>query len=385
MEKVLHNLDMAIAVQYANYSAHYDKAFTLRQLRKPESALQLLSDIASSLDCNELKVSCLEQASFCCQDLKNVEEDPEKKKVYDFDSICWLQNAIEVSAVVASKAGYWSTELRPMIPTVRDLMSDPEIINTQGREIKRLKRLLKKHHRHYAAYERFLSDENVVVSAIIEECRKAGDNNEAAIVAILKTFTAEKDDDEYLEFMNIVLEEASKARSNIDTCHAKIRFQIWFELLKLRGSIDKQTKVYDTFLMTDFESDNLRPMCNVATWLKDLCGLKVANSDNDCGVNKQTLRSLADYIEASFVVIAVFKNVSGEIEPALRTAIKSLLSLPQNYRPKFVIFKEEAVELPIEWMSVNQTLLPPEIDSEEDYDMMSAWICQLLKTLLCVE
>lgn len=384
IEKVLHNFDRAIDIQYANYSAHYDKAYTLRQLRQPDHARQLLSDIASSLDCNELKISCLEQASFCCLDLEKGETDPSKKEAYKFDSICWIQNAIEVAAVVASKAGYWSTEFRPLIPTVKDLISDRNIINTQRREIKRLKRLLEKHHNKYAALERVRSDENVAVSAIIEECRKVGDNDEAAIVAILKTFTAEKDVDEYLEFMSIVLEEASKARSKKDLCHAKIRFQIWFELLKLRASTDKQTREYDLFLMTDFESENLRPMCKVATWLKDVCGLKIANSDDNCGVNKQTLRSLADYIEASFAVIAVFKNISREIEPALRTAINSLLSLPKDYRPKFLILKEEGVGLPTEWMSVNQMLLPPEFDSQ-DYGMISAWICQLLKTLLFVE
>ena len=384
MEAVLHNLHKAIELSKTNYSAKYDKAYTLRQLRQSENARQILSDLVSSLDCTELKVTCLEQASFCCQDLKNVEEDPQKKKAYDFDSICWLQSAIEVAAVVASKAGYWSTELRPILPTVRDLLSDPNIIRTHGKEIKRLRMLLKKHHKHYAALERVLSDENMNVSVVIKECQRAGNNDQAAIVAILKTFSAEKDDDEYQAFMNIVLEEASKARSKNDWCHAKIRYQIWFELLKLRESKDKQTKEYGIFLMTDFESDNLRPMHTIDTWLKDLCCLKVANSDDDCGVNKQTLHSLAKYMEASFAVIAVFKNVSGEIEPAVRTAINSLLSLPHDRKPKFIVLKEEATVLPTEWMSIKQMLLPPEIESE-DYDMMSAWICQLLKTLLCVE
>ena len=380
MEDVLHNFDKAIE-QSTNYSAKYDKAYTLRQLRKAEDARKLLSDLASSLDFNELKISCLEQVGFCCLDLADAESNPQKQEEHKYNAICWIQNAIEVAAVIASKVNYSTVELRPLIPTVRRLLSDPDMLETNKGQIKILKRILKEHHEQFPVLEGVLSDENLAINVLIEECQIAGNTDEAVFLAVLKRFTAEKDDAEYKSDMNIILEAASNALSKGDTGHATIRYQIWYQLLKLRENNGRKIKEKDMFLMTDFETENLQPMCMIASWLNDICGLKVANSDEHCVPNRQTLRSLSKHIEASFAVIAVFKHVSREIEPALEIAINSLLSLPHADKPKFVIVKEDTVALPTVWGSVEWIQLPLETDGDNN-DMVSAWISKLLKTIL---
>lgn len=133
IEEVLCLLEKAIEIDPGNKFALRDKAFTYRQLQNLEEAKDIFCRLANSLEVCELKITCYEQAGYCCLDLA-AEKYGQNKHRYEHDAICNLKKAIEVAATLAAKVSSSSTEFRQLLPTVSEMLLDPGLIEAHNKE-----------------------------------------------------------------------------------------------------------------------------------------------------------------------------------------------------------------------------------------------------------
>lgn len=105
-------LEKAVELSPFNHPAVYDKALFLRQLQRTEDARRLFCRLIKGIDIGEMKISCYEQAGYCCLDMaeasmgentKGTERNLKDYKKYNIDAICYFQRAIEVAATLAAK------------------------------------------------------------------------------------------------------------------------------------------------------------------------------------------------------------------------------------------------------------------------------------------
>ena len=376
MDEVLSNLEQAISLDSTNLRAVYDKALVLRRLGHTDEAKNLFHDTATSLELGELKVSCLEQAGFCCLDMAK-KETGEMRKEYHYDANILFQKAVEVSAILAVKVNYSTMEFRPLFPTVQRLITDPDALETHNEQIKHLKKLLKTHARYFYMAS---SDVTQDTDDLFNKCDQVGRKDNAAFNAVLKRFVADKDEDEYEADMVTILEAATASLSKGDNRSASLRYQIWYELLKMRDPETTKHKEYDVFLMTDGDSENLKPMSIVSSWLKDYCGFSIANSDDNCAVGQPLISSLTEFCEASTSVVLIIKTA--EIDRGLRFVIDTIASSePSGIKTILVILKEDSVKLPTTWKNITKLDLPTDIETENK-EYIAVWIENFLKSLM---
>ena len=332
MDEVLSNLEQAINLDNTNVKAAYDKALVLRRLGNTNEAKQLLYDTAASLEIGELKVSCLEQAGYCCLDMAK-KETGEVMKECEYDANVLFQKAVEVSAILALKVNYSTMEFRLSVPTVRRLVTDPDALETYNGQTNNLKKLLKRHAIHFNIA---CSEVTQDIDDLFNKCDQVGRKDEDAFIAVLKRFVSNKDEEEYEVDMDTILKAATSSLSKGDNRSALLRYQIWNELLKMRDPEDTKPKEYDVFLMTDGDSENLKPMLIVSSWLKDNCGFSIANSDNNCAAGQPLISSLSEFCKASTSVVVIIKNRA--IDEGFRFATNAIASSePSGVKTKLVI------------------------------------------------
>lgn len=141
-EAVLQLFNKAVEIDSGNHCAMKDKAFTYRQLRRSNTAREMFCRLANSLEVCEMKVTCYEQAGYCCLDL--AEDHTGSQLRYEHDAICNLKKAIEIAAALAAKVQYSSLAVRQILPTVSDMLINPSLLAAHNSELERLKVLLEK-------------------------------------------------------------------------------------------------------------------------------------------------------------------------------------------------------------------------------------------------
>lgn len=210
-ELVLHFLDKAIEIDPGNKFAVKDKAFTYRQLQDLETAKDIFCRLANSLEVCELKVTCYEQAGYCCLDLAAKFQGHDKQR-FEHDAFCNLKKAIEVAATLAAKVNGSSTEVRRLLPTVHEMLSDPSLIISYNNELERLKSLLEENGNFLPIIRKVKSDVSKNVNFLIDKCQKEGCYYDAGFLAILDQID-ERDTDMFLSNMKVLLDTASTALS----------------------------------------------------------------------------------------------------------------------------------------------------------------------------
>ena len=372
--KILTNLDMAIALDPCNHYASYDKGFLFRQLQRTEEAKVVFCKLLNNLEPCELKISCYEQAAYCCLDMAKT-NSPHSKR-YTHDAICFLHRAIEVAATLASTTKY-TASVRSLIPTVNKMLSNPELIKSHDSHMQRLQYLLIEYGSLLPLTKEAKSVDVKNTITLLEKCLQEDRLDEAAFLSILNTISSESDEKKFLEHLTTILMVASTSLSNKEYEAAKTRYQIWYWLMKFR--IGRNEMENDVFLMTDDESENLKPLYVVSDWLDRYCGLSTVNSDEHCTVGEQILLSYEHFCQSSAAVLVVLR--SPKIEDMVKTITTAIISMEEVARPKLVILKDRLVKLPIAWTNIPKVLLPQE---EEIYNesTISSWISQVFKAII---
>lgn len=373
-KEILKSLEKANEKDPFNYQATYDKAFLMRHLGRLQDAKSEFCSILNSLEVDELKISCYEQAAYCCLDLAEARSRESEK--YRYDGIMFLQKAIQVAAAVAAIVKYSSADVRPLIPTVRSMLVDPGLWETNNRQLQRLQNLLMEHGRLLPVVQEASSDKGCEISEMLEKCLNEDQGDEAALRSILEEILYDTDERKFSKRLVTILNNASTHLANGEHQSALTMFQIFIRLLGYR--IFEKNRDYDAFVMTDQESENLRPMYHVAKWLKDFCGLNVVNSDEQCAFGEQILHSLSDFSQSSVAVLLVLKDK--KIDHSVEFVATSIISM-QSRKPKLVILKDEAVKLPAAWINVPTVMLPQQQANYNDSDI-STWLTELFKAIM---
>ena len=373
---ILENFDKAVELDPSNHFALYDKAFFLRQLGRTEDAKDSFCKLLKSLELGELKINCYEQAGYCCLDMADASSQQSFR--YNNDAIIFLQRAIEVAATLASKVKYTLLEVRPLFPTVKDMLSNPDLVESHGSQMQRLQNLLKKCSDFLPIMKEVKSDETVTITSLHEKYLHEERLDEAAVLSILKEIASEQNEEMFTEFCTTILAAASTSFSNKEYEAALTHYQVCFYLMgSRRQRISKM--VNDVFLMTDGESENLNPLYMVKEWLEKYCGLKTINSDEHCLQGTQLLHSLESNCCHSAAVFVILKGP--KIDELIQVLTTAIISMEESERPKLAVLKEKSVKLPIAWTIVPTVLLPDENESYND-STISSWLSKVFKAII---
>lgn len=376
-KRMLDLFEMAHEKDQFNHFAVYEKAFLLRQLKRTEEAKTEFCKLLNSLEIGELKISCYEQAGYCCLDL--LETDTQDTEKYRFDGIHYLRKAIEVAVVVATKVKYESMEVRSLIPTAKTMLLEPGLWETNNNQLQRLQDLLLKHGKLLPLVKEASSDKTCDISTLLERCLSEDQNDDAVLLTLLDVLASEQDDSKFSGHLTTILKSASKYLTVGDKDSAKTSYQIFYRMMGLRRY--EENREYDAFLMTDDDSEHLRSMYQIAGWLKDYCGLNVVNSDEHCAYGRQILHDLTNFSLESVAVFLVLKN--SKLNHIVEMVVTSILSMPPESperKPKLVILKDEPVELPAGWANVPTITLPKEQGTFTASDI-SSWLLNLFNVV----
>ena len=376
-KKILDSLVKAYEKDPFNHFAVYDKAFVLRQLSRTQDAKIEFCQLLNRLEIGELKISCYEQAGYCCLDI--AEANSRESEKYRFDGIRFLQKAIEVAAAVAAKVKYSSADVRPLIPTVKSMLVDPGLWETNNKQLQRLQNLLLEHGKLLPIVQEASSDKTSEISTLLEKCLHADQVDDAALLSILEEIVSEPNENKFSKHLTTILDNASTYLANGEHESALTMYQIFYRLMGLR--MYEENREYDAFLMTDQESENVRPMDQIANWLKNYCGLNVINSDEHCAFGQRILHALTEFSLSSVAVFLVLKDKKiDHLVEMVATSIISMQPETPERKPKLVILKDEAVKLPPAWVNVPTVILPK---SQENVDSeISTWLAKLFKAVI---
>ena len=406
--QVLTNLEKAVELNPFNHFAMYDKGVLLRQLRRTEDARKLFCTLIKGLEVGELKVSCYEQAGYCCLDMAEVNKKDSMKHNYGAtgylgtgasqlayscfdkvqattkqhkkntnDAIHYFQRAIEVAAVLVAKVKYTSLAVRPLLPTVKMMLTTPKLLEIHDIQMQRLQNLLIQYSNLLPVTAEVSSGSVKTLQALLEKCLQEDRRDDAVLVCILNEIAAEEDEGVFAEHLTVILSAASTSLSNEEYGSAVTRYQICFGLMGHRTH--KESREYDAFVMTDGESENLEPMHLVCDWLSNYCGLNIVNSDEHCSTGEPTLNALTNFSQISTAVFVVLKNK--KIDYLVEFVVTAIISMPPKMRPKLIILKDKIVELPLAWTNIPVILLPP---AREKYSesTVSEWISGVFKCII---
>ena len=377
-KRILDCLEKANGQDPFNHDATYDKAFLLRHLGRNQEAKSLFCQLLNMLEVGELKVSCYEQAAYCCLDLADARSRESQK--FRHDGITFLQKAIQVAGAVAAIVKYSSVDVRPLIPTVKDMLVNPALWETNNRQLQRLQNLLMEHGRHIPVVQEARADKGQEISELLEKYLSNGQGDEAALISILEEVLWDQDEGKFSQRLSTILNNASTHLANGERESALTMYQVFYRLLGLR--VYETNRDYDAFLMTDQDSENVRPMDQVANWLKDYCGLKVINSDEHCAYGEMTIHPLTELSLSSVAVFVVLKEK--KIDYLVEHVVTSIISMPPESpprKPKLVILKDEVVKLPVAWINMPTVILPKTQANYNDSDI-SRWLAQLFSVLM---
>ena len=222
------------------------------------------------------------------------------------------------------------------------------------------------------------SDETVTITSLLEKYLHEERLDEAAILSILKEISSEQNEEMFTENYTTILAAASTSFSNKEYEAALTHYQVCFYLMgSRRQRISKM--VNDVFLMTDGDSENLKPLYMVKEWLEKYCGLKTINSDEHCLQGTQLLHSLESNCCHSAAVFVILKGP--KIEELIQVLTTAIISMEESERPKLAILKEKSVKLPIAWTNVPTILLPDENESYND-STISSWLSKVFKAII---
>ena len=379
---ILENFDKAVELDPSNHFALYDKAFFLRQLRRTEDAKVSFCKLLKSLELCELKINCYEQAGYCCLDM--AEACSQQSERYNNDAIVFLQGAIEVAATLAAKVKYTLLEVRPLFPTVKQMLSNTDLLESHDSHMQRLQNLLKNCSDLLPITKEVKSVETVNINSLLEKCLQEERLDEAALLTILDEISSEQNDERFTEHFTNILAAASTSLSNADYEAALRRYQICFYLMELRYQRTSEMEPIseienDVFLMTDGELPNLRSLYLVKEWLEKYCGLKTVNSDEHCFQGRQLLHSLEQNCRNSRAVFIILKDP--KIDEQVQFLTTAIISMEEPERPKLVILKEKMINLPLPWTNVPTVLLPEENESHSD-STISSWLSNVFKAII---
>lgn len=368
--KVLKYLENAVLLNEFNYCAAYDKALLLRKTHHTKEARVIFCDLRKKLELGELKISCFEQAGYCSLDLAKSSSDSEK---HNYDAICCFQRAIELAAALAAKVKYTLLDVRSLIPTVKFMLTTPELIQTQDKKLQRLQNLLIQFGKLLPITAEVTSDSVKNINTLLEKCLQEERRDDAALLYILNEIVSEENEDTFREHLDGILTTASTSLSSGEHESAMMRYQIYFHLMGVRTR--RESLDYDVFLMTDHEETvNLESMEMVTQWLKKVCGLRVINSDDHCFTGKQILDALVNFSQISTAVFVVLKDP--KLEHMVKFFTTALISMDPSARPKLAILKDKSVELPLAWANVPTVILPRQKGSHTN-SAISSWISTL--------
>ena len=371
---VLKHLENAVLLNEFNYCAVYDKAVLLRKLHRTQEARMIFCDLRKKLELGELKISCFEQAGYCSLDIAKSGSDSKK---HNYDAICCFQRAIELAATLAAKVKYTLLDVRSLIPTVKFMLTTPELIKTEDKKLQRLQNLLIQFGKLLPITAEVTSDSVKHMNTLLEKCLQEERRDDAALLCILHEIVSEENEDTFREHLDVILTSASTSLSNGEHEAAMMRYQIYFRLMGFRTR--RENLQYDVFLMTDEETVNLEPMEMITQWLKNLCGLEVINSDDHCFTGKQILDALTQFSQISTAVIIVIKDP--KLDKRIKFCTTALISLDPSVRPNLVILKDKAVELPLAWTNVPTVLLPRQKGSHSNSGI-SSWISGMFRCII---
>ena len=346
----------------------------LRKLHRTQEARKVFCDLRKKLELGELKISCFEQVGYCSLDLAESSADPKK---HNHDAICCFQRAIELAAALAAKVKYTLLDVRSLIPTVKFMLTTPELIQTEDKKLQRLQNLLIQFGQLLPITTEVASNSVKNVSALLEKCLQEERRDDAALVCILNQIVSEESEDVFREHLGVILSSASTSLSNGEHEAAMMRYQIYFRLMGFRTR--RENLEYDVFLMTDGETMNLEPMDMATKWLRNICGLTVINSDDHCFTGTQILDALTKFSLISTAVIVVLKDP--KLDNMVKFFVTALISIDPPIRPRLVILKDNAVELPPVWSNVPTVQLPRQKGSLSD-SAISSWISGLFRCII---
>lgn len=376
-EKILYFLKLSLEQDPQNHSAAYDMAFMLRQLQRTNDAKEEFCKLLNIPEIDERKISCYEQAGYCCLDMAEVGGRASKR--HTFDAIRFLQKAIEVAAGVAAKVKYSLLDVRPLIPTVNTMLSSLGLWETNNSQLQRLQNLLEEHGSLLPVVQDARSNDMSQIGNLVDKFLQDGDTDKAAFVAILDEIVTETDGDNFTQHMTTILDNALTCFSNEDYMSTKTMYRLFFSLLGRR--LYKEDREYHIFLMTDEESENLESLYLVRNWLENFCGLKVINSDESCERGRPVLNSLMDFSMSSIAVFLIQRT--SELEHIVDFVVTNIISVPPETperRPSLVIVKDEEVKLKDAWINVPTVKLPK---TNEDYSNsdISSWLNKAFRLL----
>lgn len=375
-EQILDYLKLALKQDPHNHFASYDMGFVLRQLGRIPEAKDVYCGILNSLELGELKISCYEQAGYCCLDL--AETDTNSSKKYYYDAIMFLQRAIEVAAALAAKVKYTTSfNVRALIPTVKVMLTTPDLIQTHDNHLQRLQNLLVQHGKLLPIAKEANSDENKDISKLLEVCLQENRTDDASLLCVLKEILSEPDEDRFANRLKIILMSASTSFSNGEYEAALTRYEICYRLMGLRAL--KDIREYDVFLMTDGESVNLEPMAMISEWLDRVCGLRTVNSDENIASGEQEANALMNFCQLSTAVFVVLKDP--KIDQRVQFVTTAIISMEPEEQPKLLILKDKSVKLPPLWKNI-PTVLLPELKVTHNDLSISSWISNVFKALI---
>lgn len=372
-EAVLQLLDKAVEVDSGNHFAMKDKAFTYRQLRRPDMAREIFCRLANSMEICEMKVTCYEQAGYCCLDLANDHNGNQLR--YEHDAICNLKKAIEIAAALATKVQYSSLAVRQILPTVSDMLINPSLLEAHNSELERLKVLLENNGSYLPIVKEARSDIARDINALRDRCINEDRLDDAGFLVLLEEALDKKNDGAFVEDMKVILLTASTSLANADHETSLHWYQIFFDnWAHRRYGEDKQ---FDVFLMTDEEPENLTTLILLSEWLQQCCDLYVVNSFEVCRPGQPFLSTLMGLCEASALVFLVQKN--DEIDRRMEVLVESVLLNP-DFKTKLVILKDKSVKLPNVWVTLPIVTLPEE--EKNDDVSVSSWLSEVFGMLL---
>lgn len=372
-EAVLQLFNKAVEIDSGNHCAMKDKAFTYRQLRRSNTAREMFCRLANSLDNCEMKVTCYEQAGYCCLDL--AEDHNGSQLRYEHDAICNLKKAIEIAAALAAKVQYSSLAVRQILPTVSDMLINPSLLEAHNSELERLKVLLEKNGSYLSIVNEARSAIARDINALRDRCINEDRLDDAGFLVLLEEALDKKNDEAFIQDMKVFLLTASTSLARADHETSMHWYQIFFDnWAHRRYGEDKQ---FDVFLMTDEEPENLTALIFLSKWLQQYCGLYVVSSFDVCRPGQPFLSTLMGFCEASALVCLVQKR--NEVDRRMEILIESVLLNP-DFKTKLVILKDKSVKLPNVWVKFPVVTLP---DEEKNDDMsVSSWLADVFGVLL---
>lgn len=372
-EAVLQLLDKAVEIGPGNHFAMKDKAFTYRQLRRSNTARELFCRLANSMEICEMKVTCFEQAGYCCLDL--AKDHIESKQRYEHDAICNLKKAIEIAAALATKVQYSSLEVRQILPTVSNMLINPGLLEAHNSELERLKVLLENNGSYLPIVNEVRGDVARDTKALRDLCINEDRLDDAGFLVILEEVLDKQNDEAFVENMKVILLTASTSLGNADYDRSVHWFQIFFDnWAHRRYGKDKQ---FDVFLMTDEETENLTTVIFLSERLQQYSGLDVVNSFDVCRPGQPYLSTLMSFCEESALVFLVQKH--NEVDKRMKVLIESMLLNP-DFKTKLIILKDKSVKLPNVWVTLPVVNLPEE--EKNDDVSVSPWLSEVFGMLL---